>query len=122
MAQGVEKGVSHPVAQAREATKWSPFGVSRQSLEKLFGKSEWVPNRPSEGRQERTKEARSAASCRQKRTVETPSAIFQTVSEQEFSEVRLDGILRGWVNRVRTVRGTSLGSILYARVITHWER
>src|SRR5215210_5797631 len=28
--------VSHPVAQAREATKWSPFGVSRQSLEVEF--------------------------------------------------------------------------------------
>src|SRR5215217_2789438 len=39
--------------------------------------------------QEGSKKSRSAASWRQRRVLETPSAIFQTVSEGEFSEVRL---------------------------------
>src|SRR5829696_1354386 len=89
MAQGVEKGVSHPVAQAREATKWSPFGVSRQSLERLFGKSEWVPNRDSEGRQERTKEARSAASCRQNARARRLQLFSKQFLEGVFCEIHI---------------------------------
>jgi hypothetical protein len=59
-------------------------------VEKLSGKSEWVPNWDSEGRQEEgVKELPSAASCRQRRTLGRPLGIFQTVSEEEFSEVRL---------------------------------
>src|SRR5215217_793541 len=38
--------------------------------------------------QEGSKKSRSAASWRQRRVLETPSAIFQTVSKGEFSEVR----------------------------------
>src|ERR687890_1748994 len=56
--------------------------------EKLFGKSDWVPNRGVEGRHDGAKEPRSATSCRQRPTVEKSSAIFQTVSEEAFSEVR----------------------------------
>jgi hypothetical protein len=59
-----------------------PCELLRIPLPKLFEKSKWVPNRDSEGRQKGTKEARSAASCRQKRTIETPSAISQTVSPE----------------------------------------
>jgi hypothetical protein len=36
VAQSVEKEAFHPVARARGTTKWSPFGVSRQSLEVKF--------------------------------------------------------------------------------------
>jgi hypothetical protein len=32
VAQSVEKEAFHPVPRARGTTKWSPFGVSRQSL------------------------------------------------------------------------------------------
>src|SRR5215208_4112759 len=49
-------------------------------VEKLFGKSEWVPNRGSESGQEESKESRSVASWRQRIALVTPSAIFQTVS------------------------------------------
>ena len=35
VARSVEKGALHPVSQARGTTKWSPFGVSRQSLHAL---------------------------------------------------------------------------------------
>jgi hypothetical protein len=45
------------------------------------------------GPQEGVKEPRSAASCRQRSTVERPSAIFQTVSEGEFCELRAEGVL-----------------------------
>ncbi len=54
--------------------------LPRIYLLKLWGKSGWVSNRGPESRQEGAKEARSAASCRQRGTVEKPSAIFQTVS------------------------------------------
>jgi hypothetical protein len=54
--------------------------LRRIPLPKLFGKSEWVPNRGSESGQEWSKESRSAVSYRQRRAVEKPSAIFQTVS------------------------------------------
>src|SRR5215211_8224729 len=53
-----------------------------------------VPNRGSESGQEGSKESRSATFCRQTSPVEKPSAIFQTVSEGEFSEVRLVGRAR----------------------------
>jgi hypothetical protein len=56
--------------------------------EKLFEYSKGAANRDSEGRQEGTKEARTAAFCRQLPTVEKPLAIFQTVSEGGFTEVR----------------------------------
>jgi hypothetical protein len=49
-------------------------------LEKLFGKSEWVPNRGYESGQDGSKESRSADFWRQRCALETPSAIFQTVS------------------------------------------
>ena len=38
-------------------------------VEKLFGKSQWVPNPGSEGRQKGTKNARSVAYCRQRYTI-----------------------------------------------------
>jgi hypothetical protein len=40
------------------------------------------------------KRSRSAASWRQRSAVDKPSAIFQTVSEDEFSEVRIRRVLR----------------------------
>src|SRR5215208_2009897 len=49
-------------------------------LPKLFGKSECAPNRAPGGVQEGTKGSRSAASWRQRRTLEKSPAIFQTVS------------------------------------------
>jgi hypothetical protein len=42
------------------------FELPRIPVPKLFGKSDWASNRDSEGCQKGTKEARSAASCRQK--------------------------------------------------------
>jgi hypothetical protein len=60
-------------------------------VEKQFGNSEWVPNRGYGSGQEGSKESRSVASWRQRSALETPSALFQTVSEGEFSEVRLYG-------------------------------
>src|SRR5918993_135008 len=54
--------------------------LRRINLPKLFGNSEWVPNRGYESGQKGKKECRSAASCRQRSALETPSAIFQTVS------------------------------------------
>ena len=52
----------------------------RMNLPKLFGKAKRTSNRDSEGRQEGANEPRSAASWRRKRSVEKPSALFQTVS------------------------------------------
>src|SRR5215217_4708859 len=63
--------------------------VRRILLPKLFGNSQWIPNRGSESGQEGSKESRSAASWRHRRVLEMPSAIFQTVSEGKFSEVRM---------------------------------
>jgi hypothetical protein len=54
--------------------------LRRIHLLKLFGNSEWVPNRGYKSGQKGSKECRLAASCRQRSAVETPSAIFQTVS------------------------------------------
>jgi hypothetical protein len=54
--------------------------VRRLTLPKLFGKSERVPNRVPEGVQEGTNKTRSAASWRQRPTLEKPLAIFQHVS------------------------------------------
>src|SRR5215217_2261902 len=67
---------------------------SPECVEKLFGNSQWIPNRGSESGQEGSKESRSAASWRHRRVLEMPSAIFQTVSEGEFCEIRLYGVLR----------------------------
>ena len=47
---------------------------------RLFGNSEWVTNRGCESGQDGPKESLSAASYRQTSALETPSAIFQTVS------------------------------------------
>src|SRR5215204_2851158 len=55
-------------------------------VEKLFGKSGWIQDRGSESGQMGSKSNRSSASCRQRSPVEGSSAIFQTVSEGEFSE------------------------------------
>src|SRR5215208_898644 len=63
------------------------YRLRRMHLPKLFGKSEWVPNRDYESGQDGSKESRSADSWRQRCALETPSAIFQTVSEGVFSEV-----------------------------------
>ena len=82
VAQSVEKEAFHPVPRARGITKWSLFRVSRQSLERLFGNSEWVTNRGCESGQDGPKESISAASYRQTSALETPSAIFQTVSRE----------------------------------------
>src|SRR5215213_8155347 len=62
----------------------SSCAYSPKCVEKLFGNSEWVLNRGSESGQEGSKESRSAASWRQRRAVETPSAIFQTVSRSHL--------------------------------------
>jgi hypothetical protein len=57
------------------------FGeLPRIRLPKLFGNSVWVPNRAYESAQKGSKESISVVSCRQRSAVETPSAIFQTVS------------------------------------------
>src|SRR5215203_5414261 len=79
-----------------EAATLRPFAsalllsYSPKCVEKLFGKSGWVPNRGSESGQEGSKESRSAISLAARSTAETPLAIFQTVSEGEFSEVRVE--------------------------------
>src|SRR5215203_5414421 len=69
-----------------EAATLRPFAsalllsYSPKCVEKLFGKSGWVPNRGSESGQEGSKESRSAISLAARSTAETPLAIFQTVS------------------------------------------
>src|ERR687897_3704827 len=78
---GGARGV-RPLSRTLRTVLYSP-----ECLEKLFGNSEWVPNRGYESGQKGSKECRSAASWRQRSALETPSAIFQTVSEEEFSEV-----------------------------------
>src|SRR3954465_15105084 len=55
---------------------------SPECVERLFGNSEWVTNRGCESGQDGSKESLSAASYRQTSVLETPSAIFQTVSEK----------------------------------------
>ena len=80
-------------------TDYPPRTTFHTASEKLFGKSEWVPNRGSESGQEESKESRSAASWRQRCALKTPSAIFQTVSEGGFSEVRLLAHPRGLLCR-----------------------
>ena len=74
------------VASTKLVERVLPY-YSPKCVEKLFGKSEWVPNRVPEGHQEGTKRCRSAASLGHKRTLEKPPAISQTVSEGEFYEV-----------------------------------
>jgi hypothetical protein len=63
------------------------FEFRRIPLPKLFGNSEWVPNRGYESAQKESRESRSAACWCQRSVLETPSAIFQTVSP------------RTWVNK-----------------------
>src|SRR5215213_9376689 len=59
----------------------NPKGELRRTLlPKLFGNSEWVLNRGSESGQEGSKGVPIGRSWRQRSAVETPSAIFQTVS------------------------------------------
>jgi hypothetical protein len=60
---------------ASASTPYSP-----NCLEKLFGYSEYIPNRGSESGQEGSKESRSAASWRQRSALGTPSGISQVVS------------------------------------------
>jgi hypothetical protein len=54
--------------------------LRRKVLPKLFGNSEWVPNGGSESGQDGSKESRSADFCCRRSALETPSAVFQTVS------------------------------------------
>jgi hypothetical protein len=61
---------------------------------RLFGKSERVQNRGSDGRREGAKGARPATFWRQEHAIKEPSAIFQTVSEEVFSEVREESAKR----------------------------
>src|SRR5215208_2741752 len=88
-----------------EATSASPKGsqnqLPRMHLLKLFGNSEWGPNRGYESAQKESKESRSAASWCQRSALETPSAIFQTVSpgtqvndpcRVEYARFRLVGV------------------------------
>src|SRR5215207_11114215 len=49
---------------------------SPECVEKLFGNSQWVPNRGYESGQEGSKESRSAASWRHRSALETPSELF----------------------------------------------
>src|SRR5215213_6127811 len=58
----------------------SSCAYSQECVEKLFGNSEWVLNRGSESGQEGSKGVPIGRSWRQRSAVETPSAIFQTVS------------------------------------------
>src|SRR5215217_6367244 len=69
----------------------SEVQLRRIPLPKLFGNSQWIPNRGSESGQEGSKESRSAASWRHRRVLDMPSAIFQTVSP------RLSEKARGWL-------------------------
>src|SRR5215210_3176677 len=63
-----------------------------RTSENIPSETVWkIGMRPNSGLQRPPTEAkrtRSAASWRQKRTAKKPSTIFQTVSEEEFSEVR----------------------------------
>jgi hypothetical protein len=54
--------------------------LRRIPLPKLFGNSEWAPNRGSESGQEGSKESQFGRFLLPERRAETPSAIFQTVS------------------------------------------
>jgi hypothetical protein len=78
---------------------------SPECMEKLFGKAKRTPNRDSEGRQEGAKEPRLATSRRRKRSVEKPSALFQTVSP------------RTPVNRDFKRAGDLSSALLYALIL-----
>src|SRR5215203_3221308 len=86
--------------------------LRRIHLPKLFGKSGWAPKEGFRRRTKGSKQSRSVASWRRRSTVERPSAIFQTVSEGEFCERRVDGVLRSWL------RG-SAGGILWCCMHIH---
>ena len=81
-----------PRAQHGKRSRSWPYAPN--VVEKLFGKSGWIQDRGSESGQMGSKAHRSAASYRQRSPVEGPSAIFQTVSEGGFCEVRVNGVLR----------------------------
>ncbi len=61
---------------------------SPNDLEKLFGNSGEGPDRSSASRQEGVKGAIYLDLPHQGLTIQEPQAIFQTVSEVEFSEVK----------------------------------
>src|SRR5215212_2980087 len=83
-----------------------PHPYSPEGVENLFGKTGWVPNRGSESGQEGSKESRSAISLAPRSTAETPLAIFQTVSEGEFSEVRPESPSPSSLAGDRSARGS----------------
>src|SRR5215216_4742376 len=66
--------------------------MPRPLFTQLRGETVWKfgidPESGLRSGQEGSKKSRSAASWRQRRVLETPSAIFQTVSEGVFCEVR----------------------------------
>src|SRR5215203_2118089 len=117
-----------------EAATLRPFAsalllsYSPKGVEKLFGKSGWVPNRGSESGQEGSKESRSAISLAARSTAETPLAIFQTVSPKlsdkspkGVSILRLGGPT--WPNTASLLRfcrpaATSLGPILIYQTVS----
>src|SRR5215218_265726 len=84
-----DRSVGYLFLMRARVAKYPPRTTFHTASEKLFGKSEWVPNRGSESGQKGSKESRSAASCGQRSVLQRASAIFQTVSEGEFSEVGL---------------------------------
>src|SRR5215217_71566 len=65
--------------------------------------------------QEGSKKSRSAASWRQRRVLETPSAIFQTVAEGEFSEVGRK------VFRIRGTRPLDLPITTLDAIVAHGD-
>jgi hypothetical protein len=62
-------------------------------VEKLFGKSRKPPRLGSHEWAKGLEKPNCAVLCHRTYTIETPSAIFQTVSEGEFSELPLKIIL-----------------------------
>src|SRR5215210_8684230 len=80
--RGIKSGVVpllYPLVRGHAGGSCNPE-LRRIHLPKLFGKSERVSSRVPEDLQEGPKGSRSAASWRQKPTLERPPAIFQTVS------------------------------------------
>jgi hypothetical protein len=81
-----------------------------------------LPDQGSEGRRAGVNRTQSAASWPQIRTVEKLSAIFQTVSEGLFSELRVDGVLRS--SSFQKVRGQPTGSRIRSAlvIVVSWCR
>ena len=67
-------------------------GIREDSLQKLFGKSDWVPNRDSEGRQEETKDARLAAFRRQSPTLEQLQLFSKQFIQHHLALVSLSSL------------------------------